>query len=98
MGDVVENRGALVQASDRGGLMIDEGLYAEADAVHAAAYERLQDRGREGSWGASDRALSAGQDGEVRANGMKQVRQRTVFESCAGASSQEVRSQSGVEV
>jgi uncharacterized protein (UPF0212 family) len=43
VGNVVEHRGALVQASDRGGLLIDEGLNAKADAIHAATQEGLEE-------------------------------------------------------
>ena len=47
--NILEHRGMLVQAADRGSLAIDKGLNAKADAIHATTQEGFEERRRERS-------------------------------------------------
>jgi hypothetical protein len=69
--DVVQRDGARVEAADGRRFLVNERLHAQADAIHAATEEGVEDLAGDGAGGALDSNLCRGLDVKVVSDGLK---------------------------
>ena len=70
-----EDDGAGVQAADGAGFGVDKGLHPEADTVHAAAQQQVDNLGRKRAGSAFDSDFGIGSDFEIFAQAIEDARE-----------------------